>query len=241
MIWIDDRAGSKELVNYPPLDKTGELCRLDAGDVCLTGEGPTGTVLVGVEVKSITDLISSTDTGRLQGTQIPGMLRDYDVAWLLYYGEYRPGIRDQSLQIKRGKTWRGYRLGPRAVPYGYVAAFLLTLVAAGIRVQRVVDVREAAVWIGVLERWWSKPWDQHKGLHAFDNSRNLSLVPDMDAETLLRARVAAQLPGVGFERAMAAARYFGTVREMVNASAGEWEKIEGIGRVVAGAAEEAVR
>ena len=71
---IDDRAGSRDLIKYEPVRSTGELCRLDSADVCLTGNGPNDAVLIGVEVKSIWDLISSINTGRLQATQIPAML-----------------------------------------------------------------------------------------------------------------------------------------------------------------------
>lgn len=243
-ILIDNRAGSGDLIAYPPLNAHGELCRLSAGDVAITGNGPRGTVRVGVEVKSITDLISSFSNGRLQDTQIPGMQKEYDVLWLLYYGVYRPSPVDGSLEILRGKRgWQTYQIGARAVPYGYVESFLLTLTAVGVHVKRVQHLRkdealaECAEWIGVLARWWSKPWAKHRGMHAFDFSGAMSLgMPGVDAHTHMLARFAMQLSGVGYDRALAVARHFQSIIDMVAADESEWAKIPGIGKVIAGSA-----
>lgn len=243
-ILIDNRAGSSDLISYPPLNVHGELCRLSAGDISITGNGPRGPVRIGVEVKSITDLISSFSNGRLQDTQIPGMQKEYDVLWLLYYGVYRPSPVDGSLEILRGKRgWQGYQIGARAVPYGYVESFLLTLTAVGVHVKRVQHLRkdealaECAEWIGVLARWWSKPWTKHRGMHAFDFSGAMSLgMPGVDAHTHMLARFAMQLSGVGYDRALAVARHFQSIIDMVAADESEWAKIPGIGKVIAGSA-----
>ena len=237
---IDDRAGSRDLVKYEPVKSTGELVRLDSADVCMTGNGPDGAVLIGAEVKTMWDLMASINTGRLQATQIPAMLKTYDVVWMLSYGKYIAG-RDGALKILRGSRWRPMQLGKRLVPYGYLESFMIGLAAIGIHWKHTQSIQEAAQWLGVLERWWAKPWSAHKGMRTFDNSREMTLIPGGDSDMLQRARVAAQLPGVGFERALAAARYFGSVTEMVNAGAAEWVKVEGIGKVVAKAVERAVR
>lgn len=239
---VDDRAGSRDLMRYSTVSAIAELTRLESGDACLVGNGPKDApVLVGVEVKSIWDLISSMNTGRLQGTQIPALLSTYDVCWLLYYGSFRPAADGTTLEVRRQSRWRTFRLGTREVPYGYVEAFLLDLAATGIRVHRVYDLREAAAWLAVLYRWWSKPWSKHHGLRSLDNSRDLSLMPGMDDSTRLRASVAAQLPGVGFERALSAANYFPTVKSMMDADAAEWSCVPGIGKVIGKAVESAIR
>lgn len=240
-IFVDDRTGSNRLMRYEPFATDGELVRMDFGDVAFVGNGPDDEpVMVGVEIKSIFDLISSMDTGRLQGTQLPGMLENYGAPWLVYYGEYRPG-RDGVLEIRRGKFWRNHRIGTRYVPYGYVESFLFDLVISGVAVKHVIDEATAAAWIGCLYRWWSKPWSKHKGLRALDRSGKPSLLPDMDPDTRFRAMVAKELPGVGFERAIAAARYFPSVEAMINASAAEWAEVEGVGKVIAKAIYAAVR
>lgn len=240
-VMIDYRAGSKELVRFKPLDTIGEICTLDSADAAFAGNGPDGPVLVGVEVKSLPEMISSADRGRLQAKQIPDMLAEYDVSWLLYYGIYRPSVREGRLQIRRGKSWRSFKLGERWVPYGYVESLLLTLTAAGMRIKRVDTMKEAAMWIGVLYRWWSKEWHQHKGMKTFDRSRAVSLMPGMSEDVCLRAKVAAQLPGVGYTRAVAVAKHFGSIQQMINAGPDEWAKVDGIGKVIAKTVGEAVR
>lgn len=271
LILVDDRAGSGPrtvtrcsksgakssthypgLTDYPPLSDPHlcQLTRLDSADVCFSGNGPAGSVLVGVEVKSVSDLLSSCANGRLQATQAPAMLSTYDYSYLLYYSPYRCNPEDGTLQVQTRGTSRGnghgsgfwtpYRLGKRTVPYGYLESFLLTLSALGFRIKHVPSLEQAASWLGCLYRWWSKPWSDHKGLRTFDNSANLSLMPGMDDATYLRAKVAASMPGVGYERALAAAKHFPSIRALVNAGPDEWAKVPGIGKVVAKAVQAAL-
>lgn len=246
---IDNRAGSRDLIHYPPLLTTSELTSLDSADALIVGNGPDSSpTLVGVEVKSMSDLLSSISTGRLQATQIPAMLDTYAVNWLLYYGQYRCGVSGE-LEIlatrKRHPTaapkWRQFKLGRRNVPYGYLESFLYDVAHIGFHIKHTPDIANAARWLGCLERWWLKPWSKHKGLRTLDNSRSVSLMPGMSPGVLLKTKVASALPGVGFERALAAARHFDTVADMIAADADEWASIDGIGKVVAKAVTRAVR
>lgn len=240
-LWIDDRAGSIDLVQHEPILSTAEICRLDSGDAMILGCGPNSTpLLVGVEVKSIYDLIHSIQTGRLQATQLPALISTYDVRWLLIYGSYGPGPGG-TLQIYGSRGPRRFNLGSRPIPYGYVEAFLLDVVAIGVSVKNVPSSYAAAQWLGVLHRWWSKDWSKHKGLRAFDRSQSVSLMPGMDDDMHFRACVASQLPGVGFERAVSAAAHFHSVTDMMHASVSDWQSVPGIGKVVAKAITEAIR
>lgn len=216
-----------------PVKSIGELCRLDSADAMLTGNGPDDTVrLVGVEVKSVWDVLGSANTGRLQATQVPAMLATYDVSWLLYYGDHRVA-RDGVLEVLRRGKWETLKLGNRPVPYGYLEALLIDLTTVGVHVHRALNIEEAAAWLGVLWRWWQKPWNKHHGMHTLDRSRDVSLMPGMDSATLQRAKVAAALPGVGFERAVAAARHFPSIAAMMGATEKEWACVPGIGKTVA--------
>jgi ERCC4-type nuclease len=245
---VDDRAGSKSLMLYPPLCRVGELCRLESADVAIVGNGPKGIASVGVEVKSITDLISSIETGRLQGTQIPEMMQTYDVVWLLYYGEYRPGASSGGLEIQTNNgTWRQYSVGKREIPWGWLESMLLTVSAAGVRVKWVggstsktanggcEGLRRAAYWCGALARWYNKEWDKHRGFHTFDHSQRVSLPPGErreNKELLMRARVVSGIPSLGYERAIAAAKHFPGIIAMITASEEEWREVPGIGKTL---------
>lgn len=230
-LFIDDRAGSKDLMKH--LTIPAELCRLEFGDALIIGNGPDEAVTtVGVEVKSITDMLQSVDTGRLAAHQLPGLLATYDVPWLLIYGPYRPGPEKQ-LQVLTRKGWRSFKLGVRPVPYGYLESFIFDVAATGCRVKHVHCEEDAAAWLEVLHRWWTKRWSEHKGLRQFDNSKNLSLLPGMTVEQFQIAKVAAQLPGIGFERACAVANSFASIGAMLSATEADWQRIDGIGKVIA--------
>lgn len=227
------------------------LCELDSADVCIQGNGPTGKVLIGIEVKSIHDLLSSAATGRLQATQIPNMLASYDIRYLLYYGLYRSSSIG-GLQILRGsetkpkwvnevtrakKSKKDKNSGddtPKILPYKYLTHFLLSLAETGVRVIHANDMADAAAWVASIYSWRSKPYDKHRSFHTFDNSQSVSLLPGLDPCIHQCASVAIKLPGLGFERALVVARYFdGSIIDMVNAPTSEWERIPGIGRVIA--------
>lgn len=228
---IDDRDGSRELVLIPPLNELSCLSRLESGDVSITGNGPEGLVSVGVEVKSVSDLLQSEGSGRLRD-QLERMVNAYDVRWLLTYGEYRAGWMN-TLEIMRGGRWRRHRMGSRDVPYGYVEGALLTYNVAGISHKHVHDEEQAAAWLACLERWWEKPWEKHRAFHKFNRAGDLSVIPDIAPDMLQRMRIAADLPGVGWERALAAAVSFPSVRSMICATEQEWCDVPGIGKVIA--------
>lgn len=235
MILVDDRDGSRDLLECTALRGIGVLGRLDFGDVMLTGHGPdASTIVVGVEVKSVSDLLSSISTGRLGGHQIPGMLKMYDYSWLLVHGSVRPGSNGELEVRGKGKTWRKFHLGKRPVPWSYLEGFLLTAVMTSpLNLKWVYNFDEAARWIAVLDHWLEKPWDKHRGLSVFDTSGSVAPLPQSNAINTQIARTAASFPAIGWDRAWKAAEHFDSVIEMVNASESEWKTIKGIGPVIA--------
>lgn len=111
MILIDSSVGSRDLVLYPPLTNPQLACLANlssaststigsksSADVSFVGNGPDGKEVIGIEFKSLSDLLSSIHSGKLQDTQLPELRREYDRAYLLYYGEYRCS-EDGYLQV----------------------------------------------------------------------------------------------------------------------------------------------
>ena len=245
IVLIDTSVGSRDLIHYPPFDECGEHAKLNSGDVCFVGNGPTGLVTVGVELKELNELITSTDNNRLQGTQLPRMLDEYNEVWLLYYGVYRASPVGNQLQLRYGGQWRNHYVGKRAVPYVYLEGFLLALTAIGVNVKHVATKAEAAAWLAELVRWRTKPWGKHKSLRGFDQSRTITraresaevkasgrstLMPILDERTKMRARTAMAWPALGYERALAAARQW-TIKQMATATAEEWAALTTTDRV----------
>lgn len=250
VILIDPNAGSKDLLNYPPLDGIGiesslSLSERTSADACVIGCGPNGDIHIGIELKCIADLIASWESGRLQDTQLRSMLDFYDIVYVLYYNEYRCGV-DGQLQIKSEDSgrWSNVKVGNRVIRYAYLeSSILLTLADAGARIKHVPDMATAALWLGLLDARWSRPWEQHKGLQVVDLTRTSILLPLKKYDPAKRQRIymASAFPGLRSGRAVAAADYFETPQDMGNADVGDWMRIKGIGKSVATAVVRAMR
>lgn len=241
-ILVDDREGSKNLI--PLLGNLAISTRLDFGDAAFGGNGPDGDFMIGVEVKTVRDLISSEMTGRLAGHQLPGLLSSYGRVYLLVVGYYRADAHGY-IEVQNGKTpWRWHRvsLGARGMPYSYLEGFLQSLSEAGVTVKLVGDYRQAACWLAATQRWWGKPYDKHKSLHKFNRSGSASIAPSgASPNQEFVARVAKEFPGVGWDRAWAASNVFPSVRDMVCADTHAWEGVAGIGKVIAKAVVRALK
>lgn len=258
MILIDESVGSRDLIACPPLNDPSLACLANLSistdtkssvDVSFCGNGPNGKLSVGIEFKKLPDLLSSIYSGRLQSTQLVSMAKEYQICWLLYCGEYRCGDSG-NLETPFTNKYTGKRswspvtfIGNKPLPYGYLESSLLSYSCCGVQSKHVMDISQAAHWIACLYRWWSKPWDKHKSMRTFDKStdgKSPALMPGMDSATKQKIEQARMLPGMGFERALAAANHFKSVREMMNASVDEWLKIPGVGKVIAKSAVEAI-
>lgn len=146
-------------------------------------------------------------------------------------------------------AWGGR--GGRAVRYDFVEALLASpaFTSAGVRVMRTPDADTTAAWLRVLYRAWQKPYADHTALATgFDESGKagveaavarwqregkLSINPIERDKFERRALTAFAWPLVGYDRAMAVAAHFKSVRAMVEASEKDWRAVPGVGRVVA--------
>lgn len=165
------------------MDTGRTLSTLSSGDVSFTGQGANGPLAIGIEVKEVTELLSALVTGRLQDTQMGGMLQDYDDGgrWILYYGRYRKSPIDGSFQIyregspQRRAGWYTVNLnGRQQDPHSTLESFLCCSAReAGFDVVRVENIIEAAQWLGTLYHTWSRPYHSHKSMKVFDKSSDI--------------------------------------------------------------------
>lgn len=225
MITLDDRQGSKELLQYLP-DGTAELGHLQYGDASFVGNGPDGLpYLIGIERKTLGDLINSVRRGRLQGQQLPGLVNAYNKVYLIVEGIFK---------AKNGKLWQ-YKYGHWAETGGMGAKAYLNLinsltVFAGVIIHATPGIQETADLIYYLYEWWQKPWDQHRGHLGFYDGIQTAIY--LRKPSLLRM-VAKELPGIGWERSLSVARHFSSIGEMCAADEKEWQKIKGVGKRLA--------
>lgn len=167
------------------------LSTLSSGDLAFIGEGAQGAVSIGVEIKEITELLSSLISCRLQDTQMRGMLSDYDPGhrWILHYGRYRPSPVDGSIQTwKEGHStrragWYTFKTKTRdrrgnfkeeSFPYSRLESFkCCSAKEFGFDFARVETVPEAAHWLTTLYNTWTKPYHTHKSMQVFDKSQDV--------------------------------------------------------------------
>jgi ERCC4-type nuclease len=237
MILIDSRVGSSELRPLFRCDTI--LMQLDFGDAAFTGSGPNGPLSIGIERKRVSDLLQSITTGRLSGSQIPGMREYYDVAYLIVEGVIKGDKYDDTLLISRdgGRSFKDAARGKQHWTMEAVEHYLSTLEnMAGIRCRIVRDARSTVQMITYLHHWWSKPYARHsshltihKGMDFRVHDEKVRVSGSIYKPSLCR-RIAAELPGVGITRSLDVEKHFNrSVGAMWEAAQEDWKSIPGFG------------
>lgn len=232
MIFVDDREGSKELVD---LVTDGILTRLEFGDAFFIGNGPDGDVDVGIERKRIGDLVNSISTGRLSGHQIPGLIKTYNKVYLIVEGVWRGNPTNGELQVESGRArnWRELDRGGRTFSFNGIWAYLCTLEEmTGVKVRITRHINDTCATVEAMYRWWSKPWKSHKGHLQMHKIGIPAPTFNVEKPSLVR-RIAAELKYVGWQRSLLVEKHFPTVEAMMDSPMEEWLKIEGFGKITA--------
>lgn len=159
----------------PLLQRLGlraELTVLDSADFVVAIHGPDGQAFVGVERKTIPDLVQSLQSGRLQGidsenqhSQLSRMVETYDYPWLLVEGSYTTDAQGRLCQ----KT-KHHSLRPVAgtMSEDSLNKRILSLVLqGGLLLKETTSQAQSARWLASLARWGTeKAWSEHKTLEA---------------------------------------------------------------------------
>ena len=229
MILVDRRVGSRELLPLMPKGLAAEV-ELEFGDAMLVGNGPDGGVTVGIERKTVPDLLNSLESGRLVGHQLPGLVAAYNIVYLLIEGMYRPDVQGglSRLVVRDGgwAQWQSASPSGKGWMYRDFVQRLLTLEArGGMRLHNTTDIHDTVAWLVALHRWWERPWDEHRSHECIYEPQAVSYKP---VSTL--RRVANALPGVGLDKSVAVERHFKSIRQLACADEREWQKVPGIGK-----------
>lgn len=222
VIYVDYREGSKHLIN--PLRKLGlavEKTDLPYGDVAFEGRGvDNASVMIGVELKKMNDLVSSLRSGRLVDHQIPGMVGPdgiYKFAWVLVEGQYKGGKMGELLSL----TPRGWRQVPGQMTVSELQKRLFSIAFGGVRVAHVNRDEDTVEWLRDLYRWWTdKALDQHQTTHEVHQPGGIVPVSDFRATLMVRC------PGMGRAASLAAEKRFkGSLRKAAMATAQDWSEV----------------
>lgn len=243
LLKIDDRRGSIEYLK--PLRRLrlpARRRRLIAGDVVFRGYGPEDSIVkVGVEIKKPGELLQAFLSKRLQGFQLPRMVRNGQrFIFLVIDGAYRPSLGGmietwRTIQTRRnGFTMGMWGQAYSRVTYDQLEKFLFTLqFRCGIYVMKSSGPQETTQLLQSLYLWWQKPWSKHRSMLATPafiprGRRGLWLT-----KPNLVKLWADRLTGIGWEKSEMCARVFSNARQMANASVKDWMMVPGIGKTLA--------
>lgn len=222
MILVDDRIGSKDLLK--PLQDAGlpaQIARLEFADVAFQGKGPSGSALdIGVELKTLSDLVGSLRTGRLAGHQLPGLSQQYDYTWLIVEGQWRHDTAGRVVTYK-GKV-RGWQPIPGKMSASELEKQVLTLECCGGLHVRYTNTRADTVrFLGNLYRWWTdRAMDAHTSHLAVHTAPTIVPVSDF-RQAIMR------WPHIGLKVSKAVERAFGgSIQAASHASVERWAGIE---------------
>jgi len=209
---------------------------LEFADVAFWGNsGEEEALRICVERKRLNDMSSCIRDGRYLFQAQRAKEAGFDVLILALEGRVKPSFADGQVLTP---GW-DHELGRKgwiplipSVQYSRWCQFLFELsYFAGIQVVRSDDVRETAIIIKALWVNFQQPPDKHNSLHQIFKPSAAGAI-SLIQPSLLK-RMAFELEGIGWERAGAVAKHFKSVAEMVDADVGQWQMIDGIGKLTA--------
>jgi ERCC4-type nuclease len=206
--------------------------RLIAGDLAFSGSGANGSCMVGIERKRLRDMLSSIQSGRFSGEQLPKLIDQYEYNYLIVEGIWRANWENGYLEEKWGNGWMPVRLNRTGQPFVALElqSFLNTIATrTQVHILHSKNEKDTVDQVVGLERYYGKPWDKHHGHIALHTPPQHVLLSK--AGTV--RRVAATLDGVGWEKSATVAEQFKSVEAMVGATVKDWMRLPGFGKVLA--------
>ena len=200
---------------------------MPGGDFAFEGKGPTGSVFVGVERKTISDMVNSIRTGRLSGHQLIEMMTMYNRYYVVVEGIWGPGS-DGLIEIPRrvnGKTaWVPLQIGGQRYMYSMVDRYMSSLEdTCGIRFRRTSNAFETAHCVSNIYHELNKPWDERTAHDMGHQEQHLGIV-----QWTFARKVASTLTGVGNKWSKAIEKHFGSAYECrLGRGQGGWAKFLG--------------
>lgn len=225
---------------------------LDAGDVAFWGNGfEDEPWFIGIEYKQVGDLVDCIKNGRFAGTQLPEMVKLYNVCILLIEGacqpDYKSPVGDNDFRL-----WRPFG-GGRGMHFGlsyrafdnFLTSVAMTSFLAGrlFIVKHARDKHETKQIIRDAYAMYQKQFNQHTTLNRLDGTksqrvnREVELVrtepDDADYPKFVLRRSLFQIKGISWELAGVLAEKFGTMEASLLVAQRAWEEQDHIGKGLA--------
>jgi ERCC4-type nuclease len=240
MILVDNKSGrvepggrdsQKEILVH--IHRTGckaELTSLEFGDAAFEGNGPNGKILIGIERKTIGDMLNCIDDSRYSAHQRPGMMAMYQKSILIIEGVWKPDITTGYLmECINTLSWRVVKQRTQMARYNKLFRYLLTVQFSGVTVIWSRDMEQTAYNITEIFHWFQKPWDQHTSLLEMQKLN----IPALTGRPKLVQRWAAEIDGIGVKHSQDAVKVFKTPYDLARSDETEWITLPGVGAKLA--------
>lgn len=224
MILVDDRIGQGALIkSLGSMGVPVVIQRLNFGDIAFDINGQDDVpVPVGFELKKVGDLLQCITSKRFAGYQLPGLCNTYRVRYLIVEGPKRKGP-DGLLEVPVGRSWAPHMSNMR---YMDVMSWLAGVeMRAKVQVIHTQDSDDTAQHIFSRFSNGSKSDGDHNSFKVFYEPEELSSGVSFSPITR-RRRIAALLPGVGWEKSAGACEVFPSIKALVNSTAEEWTHVQ---------------
>ena len=231
MIQVDERVGSRELLSgIRNLGIEAELSGNLESDFQFIGNGPDNeTILVGIERKTITDLIQSMRDNRLAGQQVGRMVATYDRRYLIVEGIWRLNRDNGYVECPAGA--KGWRVVRGAVKYQELDRFLCSLGEfADMQIWRTNTEDETCRAIADRYIWWQKQYHEHrtaKTVYSNEVKRKGRRGLIFKEKSSLLEKWLCQLNGID-GRTVELAKWFESPLALAQADVTDWMTIKGL-------------
>lgn len=237
MILIDPRSGNEKPETVTTIDKMVSYIRkvgipcdkwsLEFADAAFEGNGPEGRILIGVERKSLHDMLNCIDDARYVAHQKIGMQSMYAKSFLIVEGCWRPHDPDGWLMegFDGGARWGFCRYRSRQTLYSKLRRYLFSVSLSGVIVLYTRDLWHTSYDICELYTYFQKQWDSHTSLIEVQKLA----IPDMMGKPSLVRKWAADIEDVGVKLSLEAEKYFRTPINLANSLVDDWLALPRVG------------
>lgn len=228
MIYVDLATGSIELLTtLLQIGLKAERTSLPYGDFCFEGKGPEGDINIGIERKTLHDMMACIHDHRFGGHQMPGMKSLYDIRILMVEGHWKPNNPNGHLMegFNGGLNWGFFRGRNGQAMYSQLYRYLLSVSLSGFIVLHSRDPWHTAYNIKELYAYFQKPWDQHTSLKEL----HTLAVPSLGGKPTLTRLWAHALKDIGTKLSDMAERHFKKPITLATADETEWLRVPGVG------------
>lgn len=235
MILVDVKGDKKD--KHPGLDIINHIKRLGVAceqadlryaDATFEGyalDGSGGRIQVGIERKSLHDMLQCIDDARYTGHQRIGMRKMFGASILMVEGHWRPHDPAGYLMegFSGGSSWGYCQYRSHRTMYDKLYRYLLSVALSGVVVSHSRDVFHTAFNIKECYHYFQKR--KHDSLLAVQKHA----IPTLNDKPSLVRRWANDIDSVGLTRSEQAEQLFKTPIALATADEMAWLKIRGVG------------